>query len=505
MNKYLITTIFLFTILYSSAQVLPIENQPQIWLKADKVGLSPGVWSNYANSNYNAEFAGQTLFPDTIGINFHQAFDINNTPFNIINFFPSKKDRYTIFTVYQIADTISEYGLWQMQLDSNTDVKLSSTKTKNTRSYIRYSQNGNPTPIINSSSQSWRRINIDSTVCGLQLAGTDSFGFNGKFAEFLVFKDRLQRVDNEKVHTYLALKYGIGIYYLNYVNSEDTIIWNTSKDTVYQYDIIGLGRDDSLGIYQKQTAAQGGTSPMLMYVDTLKGYNNINNAQFDNLNFALFGHNDGSIKSYSEDTVNINSYLNLMDRRWKISLLGNSIHQKKFNIRMYAPDIDTSLTLKLIINRFADDYFDPGICNIIEPSRVDSFGYYYYENIYWDTDFSGSDVFTFSQMPPNTNNFRMTINTNDDNDESEDNAEDQKLEHKLYPNPSNGEFTLEIQAENKTAFTLTIFDSTGKRIKQQEYSGKLNYKITETINNSGNYLISLKAKYVNESLKLIIK
>ena len=136
MKRLLIFTLFLFTILYSSAQVLPIDNQPQIWLKADKAGLVPGIWSNYANSNYNAVFTGQTLFPDTIGINFHQAFNINNAAFNIIDFFPSKKDRYTIFTVYQIADTISEHGLWQMKLDSNTDVKLSSTKTKNTRSYI---------------------------------------------------------------------------------------------------------------------------------------------------------------------------------------------------------------------------------------------------------------------------------------------------------------------------------------------------------------------------------
>lgn len=130
MKKCFFITFLLFTIFYSNAQVLPIDNQPQIWLKADKAGLVPSIWSNYANSNYNAAYAGQTIFPDTIGINFHQAFDISNTPFDIINFYPEKKDRYTIFTVYQIADTLSQYGLWQMKLDSNTDVILSSTKIK---------------------------------------------------------------------------------------------------------------------------------------------------------------------------------------------------------------------------------------------------------------------------------------------------------------------------------------------------------------------------------------
>ena len=293
---------------------------------------------------------------------------------------------------------------------------------------------------------------------------------------------------------------------MNYVSSNDSILWNTSIDTVYKYDIIGLGRDDSLGIYQKQTAAQGGTSPLLMYIDTLKGYNKLNNAHLDNLNFALFGHNDESIKTFSKDSVNINNYLNLLERRWKISLLGNSIHQKKFNIRMYAPDIDTSLTLKLVINRFADNNFDPGICTIIEPSHIDSIGYYYYKNINWDTDFSGSDVFTFSQMPQKSNNYRLGQNTGDNsNNETLDNVEDQKLEYNLYPNPSNGDFTLEIQADNTTAFMLTIYDATGKKVIEQEYSGKLNYKISKTIKNSGNYLISLKAQYVNESLKLIIK
>lgn len=110
MKKYFFITFFLFTILYSNAQVLPIENQPQIWLKADKVGLTPGVWINYADGNYNAEFVGQSLYPDTIGINFHQAFNINNTPFDIIVFYTSKRDNeQSIYAKYSFISTLIKY------------------------------------------------------------------------------------------------------------------------------------------------------------------------------------------------------------------------------------------------------------------------------------------------------------------------------------------------------------------------------------------------------------
>ena len=510
MKKYLILFVLLIGINTIQAQELPLKTQPVLWLRADMPGIDSAFWKNSIDSTYNAAMLNQAVMPDTCVFNYQISFsiDTSNTPFIVSNFYPAIRDKYTVFTVYQSADTASEYGLWQMQLDSNTDVKLSSTKTKNIRSYIRYSQNGSPKAIINSSSQSWNRVMIDSTICSFKLAGTDSFAFNGKFAEFIVFNNRLERIDNEKVHTYLSLKYGIGIYYLNYVNSQDSILWNYENDSTYKYDIVGLARDDSLGVYQKQTSAQGGNSALTMYFDSLKYYNYDNNTIIDNMNYALYGHNGDSINVFNIDTNNMFSYANLMKRRWKIALRGNSIHQKAFSIRMHVPDVDTGLTLKLIINQLADDDFNPAYCTEISPTASDTLGNYYFTNIYWDTDFSGEDIFTFSKLPYSTSTQRRANNNTDEGNEEDNNANDpvnQQLTYKLYPNPSNGNFVLDVSAINKSAFTMSIFDATGKRIWQNEYTGKLFYKIEQNISNSGSYLINLKSETVNENIKLIIK
>ena len=512
MKNYILTALLLMLIQFSFAQSLPIHEQPIIWLRADMYNNNPNQWDNCADTVYNANRSGVLLALDTCTLNYHQAFDFDTTtsPFTISNYYPAKRDKYNIFCVYQLDDTLLEYGLWQMQLDSATDIKLSSTKTKNIRKHIRYSKSGSNIPIINSSSHSWNRILIDSTISTLQLIGTDSFRFKGKFAEFMVFNRRLKRIENEKVHTYLALKYGIGIYYLNYVNSLDTILWDSKVDSIYMYDIVGLGRDDSLGVYQKQTAAKGGNSDLVMYFDSLKHLNIDNNSFIDNMNFALYGHNDDSINIFTADTNNMYGYQKMMKRKWKVKIKGNTISQKAFSIKMFAPNVDTNLTLKLVINRLADDDFNPAFCTEISPYNRDTLGYYYYNNIYWDTDFSGEDIFTFSQLPVSANSQRVAGSNNDtsnnESTEEEDmDANNQSLECNIYPNPSNGNFVLEIDAVNKTKFTLTIIDALGKVILKEQYGGSLNYRINKQIDNSGNYLIRLNAKAVNKSLKLLVK
>jgi hypothetical protein len=505
MKKFLLCTFFLSTFTYGSAQVMPVETQPCIWFRADIPGTTTAQWNNYTDSLHNALPFGQEPLPDTCAFNYHQAFSIdgNSNPFTISDFYPLKKDKYTVFTVFQAFDTLAEYGLWQMQLDSTHNVKLSSHKTKNIRSYIRYSQNGSQAPTINSSSQSWNNIKIDSSICSFTLAGTDSFHFNGKLAEFIVFNNRLTRLDNEKVHTYLALKYGIGIYYLNYVNSQDSTLWDTQNDTTYRFDIIGLGRDDNMGLYQKQTTDNSGSKRLTMYFDTLKYLNQANTSQIDDMNFALFGHNGDSISTFHIDTNNLFVFPSLMNRKWKIALNGSMIHQKPINIRMYMPNIDSVNTLKLIISGELNDEFDPAMCRVIDPSRTDTNGYYYYENIYWDTDFSGSDLFTFSQLPSGSLN-RMTNNSSS-NSEEENTPQYQELSYKIFPNPSEGSFSVEISARNKTPFSLAIYDSGGKEIYKNSYSGAVNYKIEHNIPNSGNYIINFKTSTINENTKLIVK
>mgnify|MGYP002630012012 CR=1 FL=1 len=508
MKLIVLFTMFLFAATYSSsAQEMPLETQPTIWLRADMVGSNPNQWQNQADSMHHAYRLGQLGLPDTTVLNFQKAFDINSgsNPFVISDFYPSSSDKYTLFTVYQSTDTISEYGLWSMQLDSNTNIKLSTTKIKNTKKYNRYSTMGSMIPIINYSTQSWRRINIDSNMCSFKIAGTDSFELEGKFAEFIAFNDKIKRIDNEKVHTYLSLKYGIGFYFLNYVNSQDTIIWDYKKNLDYQYDVVGLGRDDSLGIYQKQTAAEGGQSDLLMYMGNIVDMNNNNVSTLDNFNFVLYGHNGDSLNQFDLDTNNIQGFPYLMSRKWKIRTTGNTIQNKKCNVQYHYQDMDTAHTLILVINKLGNEVFDPNECEIIYPNNIDSINKTYtYKNIKWDKDNSGSDVFTFMRTSSSSQNQRLTQGSNINDEEIDNESEQQYFDYSLAPNPSEGRFRLTISSNTKQSIRMIIYDINGKEMLREQYSGSNEYFIEKTISVSGTYLISLQGENETKSVKLII-
>ncbi|MBC8147148.1 MAG: T9SS type A sorting domain-containing protein [Bacteroidetes bacterium] len=504
MRKYLAITIFIVASLLGQAQSLPIEKQPMIWLRADMPGDSAGFWINVAANEYHAFRTGQNSLPDTVAFNFHNSYLLptGSTAFSINNYFPASKQNYSIYTVYQIFDTINEYGIWKIQLDSTYNTKLSTLKTKNIRKFIRYTPTTMNVPIINASKQSWRNINIDSTICSFNLCGTDSFGFNGKIAEFIVLNNKVSSIDNEKIHTYLSIKYGIGIHYLNYVNSEDSILWNYKKNKIFKYDIVGLGRDDSLEIYQKQTAAKGGESELTMYLGELKDLNKNNNSTINNNNFILYGHNGDSLLFPPQDTNQSQSYTNLLKRKWKIICAGNSIRQNSFNLRLNTGSIDTVNNFILVINRQESLDFDTTTSIIMFPDSFDNNSNYYCKNIHWDADSSGADVFTFMQMPKGD-----FFYYNNNKKKSPENSEDpikQKIEYSLYPNPTAGDFNLDIEATNKRTIYMTIFDIEGKMIMKDEFEGSKTYHIQKTLKTKGNYLITLESGKEKKSIKLIV-
>ncbi|MDR1722544.1 MAG: VCBS repeat-containing protein, partial [Tannerella sp.] len=148
------------------------------------------------------------------------------------------------------------------------------------------------------------------TQVGLATARTTStssnYGYDGLIQEVIAFNSTSSHptaTDLQKIHSYLAVKYGITLNNTqNYLNSNGTTIW--SYNTNFRYSIFGIGRDDNTNLYQKQSRSMSNDSLTVFLGASdavLNDYNSANPATFAaNNTFLMLGSNglNGNVSFY---------------------------------------------------------------------------------------------------------------------------------------------------------------------------------------------------------------
>lgn len=69
---------------------------------------------------------------------------------------------------------------------------------------------------------------------------------NSDVAEFIVYPGAITPAQNNKIQTYLAVKYGISLdqtVATNYTSSNGTVVWNAATNGIYSNNIFGIGLD----------------------------------------------------------------------------------------------------------------------------------------------------------------------------------------------------------------------------------------------------------------------
>ena len=333
---------------------------------------------------------------DTMLFNYNTSFlfDSLAVPFTI-NYTAHRTENMTVFTVYKAFDTQQENGLWYIKLDTAKNVKLSTCRIGSISNKIKYSDTTQTKPIINTLTQSWRNVNIDTTISKILLGGTDSLSFYGKMAEYIVFNKTLTKNDIQKVQSYLAIKYGITLFQSNYINSTDSIIWNYSDNIAYANEIAGIGKDTLFGLNQKQSAAYGGDDILKIGAGNIFTTNTQNQTQLEEGNFLVWGNNGKALKSKENDTIASSSINNLLEKKWMMQVSGNNAMSIATQVIFDASKIDSSGKCVLLINRDASGNFTMNNTEIYVADSIDINKKAYFSNIYWDTDHSGKDMFTF--------------------------------------------------------------------------------------------------------------
>lgn len=151
---------------------------------------------------------------------------------------------------------------------------------------------------------------------GQNLNGNPRRYFNGYIAELIGYSADLTDIEEQKIESYLAIKYGVTLQ-KNYLSADGDVIFDI---TGYGTDVIGVGRDDAQELLQLQSQSVDNTSRI--YLGNLENSNLDNtSADFDTDNSYLVFSHDGGVT----DTVNTEipgSVSAKLDREWKYTNTG---------------------------------------------------------------------------------------------------------------------------------------------------------------------------------------
>ncbi|WP_367753907.1 LamG-like jellyroll fold domain-containing protein [Flavobacterium sp. WC2430] len=273
--------------------------------------------------------------------------------------------------------------------------------------------NSNTIGILNSSSTLYSNLGyLDGTIwkgtpynIGKNInSGTNYGNLNGRVAEVLSYASRVLDSNRPKIETYLAIKYGITLGIngtsKNYINSAGGIIWNSTTNTGFNYNIAGIGRDIGSDLYQKQSKSSNESNEVTIGLGVIASTNNANINQFtvDN-NFLVWGSDNGTYSASSSNVTTIRTGLTTsatrINRKWKVVETGGDVG----NVFVGIPVAAFSSFSKLATEEYAlivsdnSAFNDADIVDVI-PLKSDGNG-----NLQTWYDFDGTKYFTFGKVP----------------------------------------------------------------------------------------------------------
>lgn len=170
--------------------------------------------------------------------------------------------------------------------------------------------------------------------------------WNGLIGEIIAYDTIMSLVNQQKINSYLAVKWGLTLDQsspYNYLAANGTVIWDATAYAAYKNHITGIGRDDCSNLQQKQSKNQAtGSLVTISNGSTLATTNSINANDFtaDN-SWLLVGDNNKGL-TWTGSGVPINGGNVRLNRVWRVEETGTV-----GTVYVEAPDHTSALATKL--------------------------------------------------------------------------------------------------------------------------------------------------------------
>ena len=531
---------------------------PLLWLRSDSLGSNQNVWRNVSNQqtktdnlgSANVSFADvantqekqQSSATDAAFVNFKGSLQADSMNYNpslrvsgsssiVINSISTEYENITVMVVYRTNDSVNEQNVWQIGDSTATERAGQSTqKIYDNYSGNQFRENNSTKSVVCTQTQKIKKAEDETYT--LKLGNSNALPFDGEISEVLLFSGVRHANITKTWESYLAVKYGITLCGRSYYNSFGDSIWNFFDAEKYSGQIIGIGRDNYFGLNQKQSKTED--DKIIFGAEKRGNTNKSNQSQIDDLQFIMIGMDTIVEKSeiYLENGFTLTRYGN-----FRVQKTGKQEIPTFLEIDCSDFDIENDLfsNLHLLINRGGEENFYQKNLDFYSPEFIDTTNKIIkFKNIFWDTDHNGSDIFCLALLTPDSlMNCAIINNSNPDEnvfayfedfysnpDSQQKAASIQDTDNdgitpkfisqnfnavvNLYPNPSNGNFTIDIQAAGKTDFTISIFSVDGKEIQQRKISGQSVYNEEFNLRSKGEYQIKIQSKNEEQTLKILI-
>jgi hypothetical protein len=357
------------------------------WYSTDTAAAIPGLRSRMAGNNNLLTVEGASVG----SLNYHPSLVLaGSTPLRI-NLGLRDWRSASYFTVYQSLDTAKENSIWHMTSHEQTTLMLTTDRMADlgVYQYMNYTDVVRDQPKVHVYVQhkekdslslypQWWHIGVKPVRPQLPVTN-----LKGLIPEIIAYDRVLNSRERLQVASYLALKYGITLTEpgATYLNSAGEKIWDGYDYSAWHRNIAGIARDDAAGLHQ--TMATSSNSPGLLTItakDTLT-----------NNSFVLWGDN-GMPLTIAFKTAGLPL---LLQRTWLMKTYGN---QRPFTTDLVIDTraVDAALPVKpvywLVIDATGEGRFNALTAVFIKMDKLDRQGKASFNNITWDKDGSGKDV-----------------------------------------------------------------------------------------------------------------
>ena len=413
----------------------------------------------------------------------------------------SDYSQVTIFTVFKSQHKSSEeaeiWGLHGEETSFGLTTKRASSPSRD--SYYTGSESNKV--VLNTFSQSYgsslpypnKRSYISLGAINSETVNTL---FKGSIAEIIGYKKMLRGSERQKIETALAIKYGITLTNeKNYINSDEKTIWDREDASKYSNNIAGIGRDDQMGVNQKQSSSSNEPGFLIIGAGIISTSNAKNTSNLNNNDFLVWGDNGADLVLKSED--NRTNEFQTLERQWLIKPTRTSAQdvrtQLKIDANSFSGGVKDKERLVLVIDRSGTGDFLSDDLEFVSASSISDAGIITFDNILWDTDYSGKDVFSFAVK-----------------NEPENILTDRKSNIKVFellPNPSiDGNYRIIVETVEKTDVNIKIFNLQGIKVSDFEFKNEGEINISgNRIGTPGLYHVVLETPHEIISKKLIVE
>ncbi len=175
----------------------------------------------------------------------------------------------------------------------------------------------------------------------------------GPAAELIGYTSSITSTERQKIHSYLAIKYGTTIG-SNYLSTTGSTIYSYSGS--YINNIIGIGRDDAEALYQKQS--HNDDDSVRFYLGSLSSSNSSNVGTFSSdVSYLLSGANTGKLKSTTASTAEIPGtcgVITRLEREWKVTKT-NISESVNMDVKLSSASLPGSVTVSQLCLLVDDD------------------------------------------------------------------------------------------------------------------------------------------------------